>query len=267
MNSPGLLIDPSLVEEAVRSAGRYIRSQITGLVYESPDSKRLNDLVTHVDKTSEFILSESCSKILPEAGFIREETGYLESQNGYYWCIDPLDGTTNFVHGIPVFSISVALLRNDEPIAGWVYEINRDEMFFAMENQGAWLNNKRIKVSKSRFLEDSVIATGFPYSDFSYSDEYLSLFGEIMRKSRGIRRLGSAAVDLAYVACGRFDAFFESHLNPWDVAAGLLLVSEAGGTLSDYSRGRLYLSGAQVLASTPGIFSEIHAIARKFPHA
>ena len=190
----------------------------------STEYKGLNDLVSFVDKTAEKKLVESLSSLLPGSGFIAEEGTSNIKGDQYNWIIDPLDGTTNFIHGLPVFAISVALMEGEKVKMGVVYEINRDECFYATEGGGAFCNEKPISVSKAGGLGEALLATGFPYYDFDKMENYLGILRTFMQKTHGLRRMGSAAVDLAYVACGRFEGFFEYNLKPWDVAAGTLLV-------------------------------------------
>ena len=203
---------------------------------------------------------EGLRKILPEAGFITEE-GMVQQTDSqeFAWIIDPVDGTTNYMHGLPVFAISIALQQNDKIISGVVYEINRDECFTAWLNGGAYLNEKPIKVSSAKYLKDSLIATGFPYYDFELMDNYINILKELMRKSHGLRRFGAAAVDLAYTACGRFEGFFEYNLKPWDVAAGTLIVQEAGGKVTDFKGGEDFVFGRELIAGC-GMFSELEEI-------
>jgi myo-inositol-1(or 4)-monophosphatase len=197
-------------------------------------------------------------KILPEAGFItEEETIEKSADKEWLWIIDPLDGTTNFLHSLPFFSISVALQHRGKTVMGLVCEVNRRELFYAIKNEGAFLNGKKISCSSTEKLTDSLLATGFPYYDFGRREAYLKLLGELMPKSRGIRRLGSAALDLAYTACGRFDAFFEYSLAPWDVAAGAFIVEEAGGIVTDFTGGDNYLHGKEIIATNRGINKEM----------
>jgi myo-inositol-1(or 4)-monophosphatase len=211
--------------------------------------KGKNNLVSYVDKEAEKILVEQLSKLLPEAGFIAEEGTGERKIDGLNWVIDPLDGTTNFIHGLPIYSISIALIDEQEDILlGIVHEVNHKECFYALKGGGAWLDGERIFVSETSMLSESLIATGFPY----YHEDlkgYLHLLYEFLTKSHGFRRIGSAAVDLAYVACGRFEAFYEQNLNPWDVAAGALLVTEAGGKVSDFKNGSNFIFGKQILAT------------------
>jgi myo-inositol-1(or 4)-monophosphatase len=213
------------------------------------ENKGVHDLVSYVDKTSEKMIIESLQKLIPDAGFIAEEGTLDIKGERFNWIIDPLDGTTNYIHGIPIYSVSIALVDQNELACGVVYEVGHDECFYASKGGGAFLNGKPIRVSTRSDIHESLLATGFPYSDFSRMDSYMEFFKWAMTNSRGIRRLGSAAADLAYVASGRFDAFWEYSLKPWDVAAGALLVIEAGGKVSDYKGGSDYLFGREILAT------------------
>ena len=205
-------------------------------------------------------ISIQLGSLVPDAGFITEEDTPDVTGKSWEWIIDPLDGTTNFLYGVPCFSISVGLRRDEKLVAGVIYEINQNELFYAWENGNAFLNNKTIRVSQRRNLMESLLATGFPFRDFSNLEKYLQAFAYFMRHTRGIRRFGSAAVDLAYVACGRYDGFFEYSLNPWDVAAGVIIVQEAGGIVTDFSGGDNYLFGKKIIASNPHIAGELRKI-------
>jgi myo-inositol-1(or 4)-monophosphatase len=187
-------------------------------------------------------------KIFPDAGFLTEEKTIAQVDSEYVWVIDPLDGTTNYLHKIPCFAISVALLKDKQAILGIVKELNHSECFYAMLGHGAYMNHESIKVSQKKPFSEVLVATGFPYESADEIEFYLSLLREFQLNSRGIRRLGSAAVDLAYTACGRFGAYYESKLNPWDVAAGALIVQEAGGIVSDYSGGTRYVWNGEIVA-------------------
>lgn len=244
------------VADLARSAGEFIRVESKKFSNKDIIEKGVHNLVTYVDKESEKQIVSSLSKIFPEAGFIAEENQALERKEQYNWIIDPLDGTTNFVHGLPPFSISIALADKEEIIVGVIYEINLDECFYAWKDGPAFLNGKQIQVSKTNLLDNALIATGFPYYDFSLMKPYLELLSDLMQTTRGVRRLGSAAVDLAYVACGRFDLFYEYSLNPWDVAAGILIVQRAGGVVSDFNGGKDFLFGKQIIASNNLIHQE-----------
>ena len=221
------------------------------------ESKSFNNLVTEVDKQTEERLVSSLSKLLPEAGFIVEEKSIAEPQADYQWIIDPIDGTTNFVHGVPLFCISIALAFKNEVILGVIYNPMTEELFSAYKDGGGFLNGHPIQVSKAEKLEDSLIATGFPYDDFDREKQYLEILQKLMHQSRGIRRLGSAAIDLAYVADGRFDAFYEYGLNPWDVAAGICIVKEAGGNVCDFKGGDNMLFGEEIIATNGKIDHEL----------
>jgi myo-inositol-1(or 4)-monophosphatase len=245
------------VVTATRLTGNFIRKESLNFNADSIEFKGLNDLVSYVDKQAEKQLVKNLSKILPEAGFTTEEDTINTKGEVFDWIIDPLDGTTNFIHGIPTYAISIALYENGQPVIGVVYEINRGEMFSAYKGGGAFLNNKPIHVSKRTSLSESLLATGFPYYQFDKQPQYMQLFSNLMQKCHGLRRIGSAAVDLAYVACGRFDAFFEYNLNSWDVAAGAFLVQEAGGTVMNFKGGHEFLETREILAGNGVIQEEI----------
>lgn len=244
------------VEAICIEIAEFIRGEAGKLTEAGVSNKSANNLVTHVDHTAEDRLVEALEKVLPEAGFIAEE-GSGERGEGLNWIIDPLDGTTNFVHGVPCYCISIALVDGTEPILGVVHEITRDERFTAWKGGGAYLNGEPIHVSPRKKLVDSLLATGFPYDDFGYEVEYLELLRELMHRTRGIRRLGSAAADLAYVACGRFEAFYEYGLNSWDVAAGVLLVREAGGMVSGFAPSKDPVFDEEIVASNSAIHEEL----------
>ena len=233
----------------MQETAAFMEVQKTQFELTHVSSKGLNQLVSFVDIETEKFLVKGLSKIVPEAGFITEENTSSVGEQTYNWIIDPLDGTTNFIHGVPVYSISVALAQGNELLVGAVYELGRKELFHAYLNGGAFLNGAAIHVSKCNQLSDSLMATGFPYYDFEQMSNYLEVLKLLMQETHGLRRMGSAAVDLAYVACGRFDGFFEYGLHAWDVAAGCLLVSEAGGKLSDFKQGQNHVFGDTIIAS------------------
>lgn len=218
--------------------------------------KGIHDFVTYVDKTSEQKIVDKLSEILPEAGFIAEEGTSVKKGDTFNWIIDPLDGTTNFIHGITPFAISIALARNEDIILGVVHEIGLNETFYAWENSAAYLNQQEIKVSNNKTIEESLIATGFPYYDYERISPFLESLEHFMKNSHGVRRLGSAATDLVYVACGRFEAFYEYSLSPWDVAAGAFIVKQAGGKVSDFKGGNNYIYGKEIIASNTSVFNE-----------
>jgi myo-inositol-1(or 4)-monophosphatase len=237
------------VVNLTKGVGRFISQEALKFSNKDVEVKGEHNFVSYVDKTAEKILVQELTKMLPEAGFIAEENQSLQRADRFNWIVDPLDGTTNFIHGVPLYSISVALTDGDEIILGVVYEINLEEAFYAWKNGPAFLNGKEIKVSGSPDLDSSLVATGFPYYDYSLLEAYLELFKELMKTSHGVRRLGSAAVDLAYVAAGRYDIFYEYGLNPWDVAAGALIVKQAGGRVTDFKGEDDYLFGKKIVAS------------------
>ena len=255
------MIDLSLILTnslpVVRETGRWIQSMVDEISETDIQYKGTNDLVSYVDQQAENRLKTGVSQIFPDAGFIAEEsaTGHEATGDGFYWVIDPLDGTTNFLHRLPVYAVSVGLIFNKQPVLGMIYEPNRDELFYACRGGGAFLNGKPIRVSSTDALGKSLLATGFPYYDFSYQDRYLALLKSLMRKSHGLRRMGAAAIDLAYTACGRFEGFFEANLKPWDVAAGKIIIEEAGGRVTNFSGGEDVIFSGEIIGAGP-IFEE-----------
>lgn len=244
----------------VQSVGAFIHREVGRVGEEAIEQKSLNSLVSYVDRKAEQQLVDELGKLLPQSTFLTEEDTVQNEDSEQQWIIDPLDGTTNFLHQLPCFSVSVALRRSGETVLGIVYEVNQQEAFYAWKGGGAFLNGKSISVSKTPKLSDTLIATGFPYDDFSWVDPYFEILKKFIRQSRGIRRFGSAAVDLAYTACGRFDAFFEYSLNPWDVAGGAFIVQEAGGMVRDFQNGDRYLFGKEIIAGNPLIFPEVQRV-------
>ena len=242
--------------ELTEEVGKFIKQELVKIKSHDVEIKGKNDFVTYVDKGAEKLLVEGLLKLLPAAGFIAEENTSSVKGAMYDWVIDPLDGTTNFIHGLPCFCISIGLLRDNKLVLGVVNELNFNECFYAWENSKAWCNKSEIKVTSAIHLKDSLIATGFPYYNYDYLDEYMELFKHFMKETHGLRRLGSAAADLAYVACGRFEAFYEYGLRPWDVAGGAFIVQQAGGKISDFSGGDSYIFGKEIIACTPGIYNE-----------
>lgn len=237
--------------QVVHKAAAFIKQETIGFDHTRVQYKGLNDLVSYVDKTAEEILTNGLAAINPTFGFLTEE-GTVEQAASTsakpFWIIDPLDGTTNFVHGLPVFAVSVALYHAGELLVGIVHEVNHAEHFLAWSGGGATCNGKPIMAGSQPELGRSLLATGFPYNNFEGVASYLEILRILMERSHGLRRMGSASVDLAYVAMGRFQGFFEYNLKPWDVAAGALLVKEAGGTVTDFSGGNQYLFGGQIVA-------------------
>jgi myo-inositol-1(or 4)-monophosphatase len=241
----------------IRSTSTFIKEQIDQVTTEDIEEKDLNSLVSYVDKEAERLLVNGLSGLIQNAGFITEEDT-VDQQAGkeYRWIIDPLDGTTNFLNQVPHFAISVALQKNEKTIIGIVKEVNSGEEWTAVENQGAYLNGKRINVSQKPY-HSILVATGFPYSNDHDYDAYFHILKYWLTETRGMRRLGSAALDLCYVACGRFGAYYETTLNAWDVAAGALIVQEAGGIVCDFSKGENYLFGGEILATNSVVFNQV----------
>jgi len=252
------------IEDAARIAAEFIVRESDVFSIEETESKGVNNFVTYVDKGSEKILIEKLAPLIPDAGFIAEEGTSGIKGLKYNWIIDPLDGTTNFLHGVRPYAISIGLMEDEEVIAGVVHEVGGNETFTAWKNGGAWLNGKRIHVSGTPELSGSLVATGFPYNLFDRLIPYMDLLTYLVKHTHGVRRLGSASIDLAYVACGRFDLFFEYDLKIWDIAAGMLLVREAGGKFSDFSGNMTGLSGDETIASNALIYYEILEIIKNF---
>ncbi len=247
-----------------RDTGSFIKQEVNKIKPSDIEEKGIHNFVTYVDKESERKLTKELSKILPQAGFIVEENTISKKGDLYNWIIDPLDGTTNFIHSIPVYAISIALMKDKEIIMGVVYEINLQECFYAWQAGKAYLNGIPIKVSRINNLDDTLLATGFPYYDYNRLDEYMELFKYLMKNTNGIRRCGSAATDLAYVACGRFDGFYEYGLHPWDVAAGAFIVQQAGGKVSDFKGNNNYIFGKEIIASNNYVFIDFLDVIKKY---
>lgn len=236
------------VVKIAKRTGEFIRHE--GLKFDRSkiQEKGLNNLVSYVDMEAEKMIVQTLKFTLPDAGFITEEGTETEMAETYNWVIDPLDGTTNFMHGLPPYSVSIALLKNKVPVLGVVYIVSSDECYSAIKGGGAFCNREKIQVSGVTDFKDGLYITGMPYTDFSKLEQFWLIFGHFMKNTHGIRRLGSAAADLAYVAAGRSEGFFEHGLHTWDVAAGVLLVIEAGGIITDYEGGDNYIFGNQIIA-------------------
>lgn len=233
----------------IQKVGAYIAHQQSELRDLTITTKSLNSLVSKVDIEAEHRLVEILRQELPSASYLTEEKTTVQSESELLWIIDPLDGTTNFLHGLPHYSISVALEIDRELVLGVVYDCAKKECFYAWKGGGAWLNGKAIQVSSASSLDQSLLATGFPYYDFEKMPGYLAVLEYFMRHTRGLRRFGSAALDLAWVACGRYEGFFEYGLNPWDVAAGIVLIREAEGRITDFSNGPTVSEGKEILGT------------------
>lgn len=243
--------------ETAKKAGHFLLKENVKIKSSDVEIKSKNSLVTYVDKNAEKMIIADLETLIPEAGFIAEEGTSEKRGEDWNWVIDPLDGTTNYIHGLPAYCVSIALMHHNEVVVGVIYEPNLDECFYAWKNSDAFLNNKKITVSTTQNIEQALFATGFPYYDYDKMDGYLKVLKDLMFNSRGIRRVGSAAIDLAYVACGRYDAFYEYSLNPWDVAAGALIVQRAGGIVKDFKKGEDYIFGKEIISSSPKIYAAL----------
>lgn len=252
------------VEKLVRETGDWILSQ--QLIFSASDieEKSLNNLVSYVDKTAEKKLVEGLRALWPDSAFLTEEGTVNYQPAEWEWIIDPLDGTTNFLHQIPVYCISVALRRREEIVLGVIHDPNRRESFTALKGRGAHLNGHPIRVSTTPSLQSALIATGFPHRNFEGMDAYIRSLEYFFYRTRGLRRMGAAAIDLAYIACGRMDGFFELKLNPWDIAAGVLLIREAGGMISDFAGSDDFLFKSELLAGNPGVYREMKEVLAKY---
>jgi myo-inositol-1(or 4)-monophosphatase len=238
-------------------AAAYIRSEAPTFSLDAIEHKGVNDLVSHVDRESERLIVEEIRALIVDAGFITEENTLNTGLREWSWVIDPLDGTTNFMHGIPAYCVSIGLLYRNSPVLGVVHEVSGNTSYSAWQGGGARVNGKSMRCSAVTDLSDSLLATGFPYTDFMHIVPYLETLERCMRLSRGVRRIGSAALDLAFVAQGRFDGFFEAGLNSYDVAAGIVLVHEAGGRVSDFRGEDKALFGRQIVATNGKVHDEL----------
>ena len=249
--------------EVVKKAAAFVREKHENRKELVIEEKGRQNFVTEVDLKAEQILVSGLSELLPEAGFVAEEGTSTRKGERYNWIVDPIDGTTNFIHGVFPFAISVGLSEGDEVVAGIIYEFGLDEYFYAWKGGGAWLNGKSIHVSSVASVDQSLIATGFPYTNFTYLEEFMQSMDHFMKHSHGLRRLGSAATDIAYVACGRYDGFYEYGLNPWDISAGILLVQEAGGEVSDFSGQANPLYEETFISTNRQIFKEFQTTVQR----
>jgi myo-inositol-1(or 4)-monophosphatase len=250
--------------KVVKEAGHFIKVHFGTVRVEEIDDKDHNSLVSYVDKGAEEILVLGLSKLLPDAGFITEEGMTAQGQKALTWIIDPLDGTTNFLYNIPNFAVSIALYDGRQILMGYVYDVMVDNLYHAHLGGGAYCNDKPISVSKENGLAQMVIATGFPYKATDVRPGHLVVLDHIIKHTRGLRRLGAAALDLCYVASGRFGAFYEHTLNPWDIAGGAIIVQEAGGVITDMTGGDDYLWNGYVVACAPQVQKEMLAIVAHF---
>ena len=248
--------------KAARRAGNIINRASLNSEKIQVSRKQHNDFVTEVDQAAEAAIIETLKEAYPDHGFLAEEMGEVPAQSTpdkphYQWIIDPLDGTTNFIHGFPQYAVSIALAVDGVTQQAVVYDPTRDELFTASKGAGAYLNNRRIRVAGRIRMSEALIATGFPYREDQDVETYLKMFAQMTRQCAGLRRPGAASLDLAYVACGRVDGFFEQGLKPWDMAAGALLITESGGLVGNYAGEDQYLNTGEIMAANPRIFAQM----------
>jgi myo-inositol-1(or 4)-monophosphatase len=253
--------------QAARRAGNVIQRYSTQLDRLAIETKGRNDFVTVVDRQAEAEIVSLIQKAFPDHSILGEETGLKENNaTPYKWIIDPLDGTTNFLHGYPQFAVSIGVLNNNRLDQAVIFDPLRNELFSASRGEGAKLNDRRIRVSKTSKLDAALIGTGFPFRTYENLEVWIDGFRELLPKTSGVRRAGSAALDLAHVASGRLDGFWEIGLSPWDITAGCLLIQEAGGMVSDFSGKQGFLESGNVIAGNPKIYEEVFkTITRKIP--
>ncbi len=255
-----------VAHSAAREAGRFLLDSVGAIrTVERKDGQETN-LVTDIDKRSEEMVIAHIRNHFPDHGILAEESGSSERDAETVWVIDPLDGTTNFTHGLPIFCVSIGVVHRGELVAGVVYDPNHDEMFAATKGGGANCNGQPISVTSTSELMSSLLVTGFPYDIRKNPYNAIEHFNEFLVSSQAVRRLGSAAIDLCYVAAGRFDGFWEVSLNPWDMAAGVLLVREAGGVVTNFEGGEWRLKGREVLATNGRIHDAMAEILGKNLH-
>jgi myo-inositol-1(or 4)-monophosphatase len=247
----------NVATKAAREAGKIINRASQDVGSLKIQTKDYNDFVSEVDRAAEDAIISILKEAYPTHGFYGEETGKTNLEAESIWIIDPLDGTTNFLHNFPCYCVSIALQEKGVLTQAVIYDPVHNDLFTATRGRGAFLNDKRIRVTNRSKLQDSLISTGFPFKDFSYLDTYLEIFKDMAKKTSGLRRPGSAALDLAYVAAGYTDGFFEINLSPWDIAAGALLVQEAGGIVGDFEGNESWLRTGNIVAANPKVFGQM----------
>src|SRR5689334_22327816 len=247
----------NIAVKAARRAGSIINRAALDRSALEVRSKNRNDFVTQIDKASEAAIIDIIHKAHPDHAILAEESGASAQKSEYCWIIDPLDGTTNFIHGFPQYCVSIAVQHRGATAHGVVYDPGRNELFTASKGRGAFLDDRRIRVSKCAQLKAALVGTGFPFKELSRLDLYMKQLNHLMQNSAGVRRAGAAALDLAYVAAGRMDAFWEMGLSAWDMAAGALLIQEAGGLVGDLEGEPGYLEKGDIAAATPKVFPEL----------
>ncbi len=248
--------------KAARRAGKVIMRHYDRLDRITVESKGRNDYVTEVDRQAESEIINVLRSAYPDHAVLAEETGQVAG-NDYLWIIDPLDGTTNYLHGYPQFAVSIALHFQGKPYQAVVFDPLHNELFTASRGAGAQLNDRRIRVSTTNRLERSLLGTGFPFKSMNHLESWISTFRTLLPRTSGVRRAGSAALDLAHVACGHLDGFWEFGLSPWDMAAGCLLIEEAGGMLSDFGGTQNHLETGNLVAGNPRLFPELRALVQE----
>jgi myo-inositol-1(or 4)-monophosphatase len=248
---------------AARVAGDYITRQINNIPNLEIESKSPNDFVTQVDRQAEARIIDTLLKAYPDHSILAEESG-LSGDSEYQWIIDPLDGTTNYLHGFPHFAVSIALAHNGRLVQAVIYDPSKEELFTASKGEGAALNNRRIRVTKPVSIQGALLGTGFPFREKHHFPAYQAMLSDFFNQAGDIRRAGSAALDLAYVAAGRLDGFWEIGLKPWDMAAGALIIREAGGLVGDFSGNENYLQTGNIVTGNPKIFADM--IRKLQPH-
>ena len=242
--------------KAARRAGNLIHRSADKIDHLTITKKSHADFVSEVDRAAENVIIEMLLDAYPDHAILAEESG-SQGESEYLWIIDPLDGTTNFLHGFPQYAVSIALQHNGIITQAVVYDPTKNDLFTATRGRGTFLNDRRLRVTKRVQLADSLIGTGFPYTRFEHMDAYMAILKELMQKTSGLRRPGSAALDLAWMAAGRYDGFFETGLKPWDIAAGCLLITEAGGMVSDLSGNETYLDSGHICTGNPDIHPQL----------
>jgi myo-inositol-1(or 4)-monophosphatase len=264
--SPNLHPMINVAVKAARTAGSIINRAALDIESVRVSQKKANDFVTEVDHAAEKAIIETLLTAYPGHGIWAEESGHEfgAKDSEFVWIIDPLDGTTNFIHGLPVYCVSIALAVKGKVEQAVVYDPTRNDLFTATKGRGAYLNDRRIRVSKRTQLKESLISTGFPFRQEDNFNQYLTMMGEVMKRTAGLRRPGAAALDLAYVAAGFTEGFFETGLQPWDVAAGSLLVTEAGGLVGNFTGEAEFLDQQECLAGTPKIYGQMVSILGKY---
>ena len=246
----------TIAVKAARRAGNLIHRAADNLDHLTVTKKSHSDYVSEVDRAAEQVIIQTLLEAYPTHAILAEESG-SQGESEFLWIIDPLDGTTNFLHGYQQYSVSIALQHNGILTQAVIYDPTKNDLFTATRGRGAYLNDRRLRVSKRKELADCLIGTGFPYTKFDNLDAYMNILRDMMQKTSGLRRPGSAALDLAYTAAGRYDGFFETGLKPWDMAAGCLLITEAGGLVGDFEGNDGYLKTGHICAGSPKIFAQM----------